>query len=340
MRLLINEPGLFMGTRRGRILIRPRGGKELMIPFTEVDSVALMTRGAAISSALLRELARRRIPLIVYSSTGYPAAWMAYVKSGAIGTRKGQLSAQGTSIAGRLAKGFVWGKIQNQRNLLAQAARNRKTTQPGMYRLLSTLSSDMGEILKGLAEIPESPPNAAKRNAMKLEAEAARIYWEGFKLLVPDHVGFDSRRKRYEEPRDLANVLLNYSYGLLAAEALLAVIYAGLDPYAGFLHEDYPRRPALVMDLMEEFRQPVVDRAVLRLVSRTGEKDVEGAIDRDGRLTREWRHSAYRAFAERMRENVKFEGRRYSIHEHMARQARKVASAVTSNAMYTPFVER
>src|SRR5438093_1977470 len=36
-----------------------------------------------------------------------------------------------------------------------------------------------------------------------------------------------------------------------------------LEPFAGFLHVDRPGKPSLVLDLVEEFRQPVVDRAVL-----------------------------------------------------------------------------
>lgn len=36
----------------------------------------------------------------------------------------------------------------------------------------------------------------------------------------------------------------------------------------GFLHTDLPGKPSLVLDLIEEFRQPVVDRSVLSLISK------------------------------------------------------------------------
>jgi len=45
----------------------------------------------------------------------------------------------------------------------------------------------------------------------------------------------------------------------------MALSVAGLEPYAGFLHTDRSGRPSLVFDLIEEFRQPVVDRLVVRL---------------------------------------------------------------------------
>ena len=45
---------------------------------------------------------------------------------------------------------------------------------------------------------------------------------------------------------------------------------AGLEPFAGFLHVDRSGKPSLVLDLMEEFRQPVVDRAILSWLNRGG----------------------------------------------------------------------
>lgn len=42
-----------------------------------------------------------------------------------------------------------------------------------------------------------------------------------------------------------------------------ALTLAGLDVFGGFLHVDRPGKKSLVYDFMEEFRQPVVDRAVI-----------------------------------------------------------------------------
>ena len=39
-------------------------------------------------------------------------------------------------------------------------------------------------------------------------------------------------------------------------------------PHLGFLHGIRPAKPALVLDLMEEFRTPLADRFVLNLVNR------------------------------------------------------------------------
>jgi CRISPR-associated protein Cas1 len=41
-----------------------------------------------------------------------------------------------------------------------------------------------------------------------------------------------------------------------------------LDFYAGYLHADRPGKPSIVLDLMEEFRQQVVDRTLIGLVTK------------------------------------------------------------------------
>jgi CRISPR/Cas system-associated endonuclease Cas1 len=44
--------------------------------------------------------------------------------------------------------------------------------------------------------------------------------------------------------------------------------YAGLDFYAGYLYADRPGKPSLVLDMMEEFRQQLVDRTLVGLITR------------------------------------------------------------------------
>jgi len=56
------------------------------------------------------------------------------------------------------------------------------------------------------------------------------------------------------------NSALNYGYGILYGQVWGAVMNAGFEPFAGFLHLDRPGKPSLVLDLIEEFRQPIVDR--------------------------------------------------------------------------------
>ena len=56
--------------------------------------------------------------------------------------------------------------------------------------------------------------------------------------------------------------MLSFGYVLLG-DLLAGMLEArGLDPALGFFHEPRPGRPSLALDLLEEFRHPVVDRFV------------------------------------------------------------------------------
>lgn len=55
------------------------------------------------------------------------------------------------------------------------------------------------------------------------------------------------------------NVALNFCYGLLLADTTRAILACGLDPHAGFVHSSARNKPALALDLMEQFRPVVAD---------------------------------------------------------------------------------
>ena len=84
--------------------------------------------------------------------------------------------------------------------------------------------------------------------------------------MIADEYDFLKRSGRGAQ--DPINAMLNYSYAILASEVLKSLHTSGLDPYAGFLHSDRYARKSLVFDLMEEFRQQIVDKSVLKLVNK------------------------------------------------------------------------
>jgi CRISPR-associated protein Cas1 len=135
---------------------------------------------------------------------------------------------------------------------------------------------------------------------------------------------------------DLVNSLLNYGYGVLYTRVEQALMLAGLDPFAGFVHTDRPGKPSLVYDLVEEFRQPIVDRTIFALLNlRTGFEQ-----DNDGRLTADTRKLLIRKLNERLREGFeRYERKNYNLQYILYNQARHIASFVRGDLAqpYTPF---
>jgi len=336
-RLVINEPGLFLCTRKGMIIVKKKGEKILEVSPSNISQVIVLTRGASFSSAFIRLLARHKIDLILYSGFGFPIAKLSSTKdSGAIKLRKMQYKSQNETIGIHLAKKFAWAKVNNQKVILREAGKNRRDLI--LSAQLLELSKSISNIADMIINIEENNNDKARKEIIRLEAEAAELYWKGFKLLLPEGIEFPGRRKRFENPEDPVNIMLNFCYGLLASEILLAVDNIGLDPYAGFLHMDSPRRPALVMDILEEFRQPVADRVVLRLISSF--KDPNSIIEK-GRLKRDARINVVKAFYERLSENITFYGRKLPLSSHIFLQTRRIAEFILGRSNdYIPFTLR
>ena len=98
------------------------------------------------------------------------------------------------------------------------------------------------------------------------EAQISGLYWECMKLCAPSELGFE-KRVRYQAA-DVVNNMLNYGYGILYQRVWQAVLRAGLNPHISFLHAFQPNKPTLVYDLVEEYRQPFVDRAVFNILTK------------------------------------------------------------------------
>ena len=365
MRLLINEPGLFLGVKEGMIEVRrPRGkrngagkgegnekekeeenekagGKDgeervLEVAVPKLDQVSVLTRSVAFSSDFVRLLSEYHVPLVFYSGYGYPEVVVSGAdEAGSVALRRAQYAARDGPLGVALAKSFVYGKLMNQRALLYSMARNRERSDPPLSEALFKASSALRDFAEEAVAVKAGSCDEARVPLMEVEANGASAYWDAVGAALSKVVEFPGRKKRYDGATDPVNVALNYLYTVLGTECALQLKLNGLDPYAGFLHEDSPRRPGLAMDLIEEFREPVVDRAVIRLAF---ERKLEKAVEGD-RLTREARKEVYKAYAERMEAPVTFLNRRLPIQDHLTLQARRIGEHVMGREDYTPFAE-
>lgn len=107
-----------------------------------------------------------------------------------------------------------------------------------------------------------------------LEGTAGRLYFETLSFVLPAAWQFAGRSSR--PARDPFNAFLNYAYGVLYARVEKALMLAGLDPYAGFLHRDDYNHKSLVYDFIEAYRA-WADKVVFTLFS--GKKVNQGHTD-------------------------------------------------------------
>lgn len=154
-----------------------------------------------------------------------------------------------------IARAIVAGKLHNYRQLLLRAARDVDGKRQATLRDLATGHAE------ALGELATAPALAV---VLGIEGQAARCYFQGLDQMSPG-VGVGRSRRPALDP---VNCFLSFGYGMLRVAVHGALEQVGLDPYLGFLHGVRSGKPALALDLMEEFRPLLVDRLVLTLFNR------------------------------------------------------------------------
>jgi CRISPR-associated protein Cas1 len=77
---------------------------------------------------------------------------------------------------------------------------------------------------------------------------------------------FHGRNRR--PPKDPVNVIISLAYTFLTKEMCNALDSESFETYLGFLHGIRYGRKSLALDMMEEFRQPAIDRLVILLFNK------------------------------------------------------------------------
>ncbi len=99
-------------------------------------------------------------------------------------------------------------------------------------------------------------------------------------MLASDDIGtFELSGRNRRPPQDPVNCLLSYAYSLLTKDLTATLIGVGFDPYLGVYHKPRFGRPALALDLAEEFRPLVADSVVITAINN-------GEIRRSGFVVR------------------------------------------------------
>lgn len=174
-----------------------------------------------------------------------------------------------------------------------------------------------------------------------IEGLAAREYFACWPRMLGAQWNFAGRNRR--PPTDPINSLLSFAYGLLRVQVTAAVHVAGLDPYIGYLHEVTRGQPALVLDLMEEFRPLVADNLVLavinnREIQRQDFTESLGAY----RLSEAGRKTFLQAFERKMNDEFKHPvfDYRCTYRRAIELQARLLARHLQEGITYQPLVLR
>jgi len=255
----------------------------------EISKVCLYG-GVEITTPAMVELMQRNVPVLHFSHGGWFQGICLGMSHKNVLLRIKQFQWAGDEEKSlSIARKIVSGKVRNCRILL-------RRNDPGVP----------AEVLDSLERLAEKAEDASRmQSLLGFEGAAAEVYFAHFGSMLKSSSGYSFQNRNKRPPRDPVNTVLSYLYGILAKELFSTVQAAGFDPYLGFYHQPRYGRPALALDMMEEFRPIIADSAALTLFNReelTGNDFIKTGIGIS--LTPEARKKVVAGYERRMQTEV------------------------------------
>jgi len=230
-------------TRKGSDLIVETSKGRTEYSTLDLDLLVIVGNEVVIDSGTLLFLSSINAPVLIHGRR-FDVVLVPPFLTTISEVRKAQYTIS-ESFALLLAKSFIEGKIK------------------GMYNLIKYFS-----YIRKIDNIvdPPSLDDIKKVNDIDslrlVEAELSKRMWEGLRSFLP--ADFPGRKPRGE---DFVNKSIDYVYSLIYAICTHAIIAAGLDPYYGFMHKNYPGRVSLTYDFSEMFK-PFAIHVVISTVNK------------------------------------------------------------------------
>lgn len=325
--LIVHTPRARVGVHGDRVIVAVESEERASVPLHQLRALYLYGP-VQVSTQATHLFLEHGISVAYFTAAGRFLGLLSGLPLSGIDARIGQYDTfRQPSKALQLAKSVIYAKIHNQRVMLMRNGTPADAT------------------VRELARLRDSTEAAADMQALLgLEGAAAHLYFRHFHTMLSTSFNFtfDGRHKR--PPTDPINALLSWAYSTLVKE-LTGVLHAvGLDPFFGFMHQPRYGRPALALDLMEEFRPLIADSTVIALVNR---KEIDAhdfvATTRGVMLKDSARRAFWRAYFRRMDSEITHPqfGYRMSYRRMLEVQARQLWRHVRGEApVYIGFTTR
>jgi CRISPR-associated protein Cas1 len=346
MDLLIDTYGTFIGATGERITIslpgpkpplpkgkkrrksslpkKPRIKKEY--PIRRLNKIVIL-RPSSISMHAVQLALEHEVDIVYLGAFGKPVGRIFSSDPKGLATlRRAQLTVSSNPLKSfELARIFVIGKCRNQIRFMRHLA-DRYGAENAQERMQAEV------VFESIERLLAS--NRANEELLGLEGSIAERYWRSMRALFK----FPGR---IPQARDKFNSALNYGYGILYNEVERACLYIGLDPYLGLYHAERYGKPALVLDLVEEFRVPVVDAAIIPLFisKELGKRgDFEEVSKGEYRLSAQGKSKVVEAVLKRLDSKVPHRGKRRTLKAAITEQSELLGRVfMEKEALYIPF---
>lgn len=287
--LVVQKPGAVVGVRGNRFTVSFKSETMHKMPVEQVRAIYIY--GAVqLTAAAAQYCLANYVDVSFFAPSGRFLGLLRGLPASGIDARMGQYRAfQNTEIRLLLAREFIRAKIHNQRVMIMRNGEPERSVLNELERLRDRCID-----------------TTTIEELMGVEGRAASLYFNAFSGMLRNDLGFSFEKRNRRPPRDPVNAMLSLAYSVLTKE-LTGICHAvGLDPFVGFLHAPRYGRPALALDLMEEFRPLIADSVVISLLNRLELKKSDFVFSSNGvYLDESGRRSFWEAYSRRMDTEIK-----------------------------------
>ncbi len=321
--IYVREQGAYVRKVDKRIVIEKNCAKLAEIPVREITNLSVLGN-VQISTQALQLLIWEGIDVSYFTYSGK------YIGQVVSGTSK--------NVFLRMAQYEMYRDNANRLQIARRIVENKIRNQIAVIKGFNWngIDYDYSKEVKILSsQIEALQFKCTSNQIMGVEGNCSAIYFGVFGYMFKCRLKFDKRSRR--PPKDPINIILSLAYTLLTKEVICSLESESFETYMGFLHGIKYGRQSLALDIVEEFRQPVVDRLVLYIFNKQilSELDFE---KRDERI--ELTESAFKKFCKEyekwMNKPVSSrDGRNFRTIIH--NQVSILKRAIKENTEYIPF---
>ncbi len=324
--LYLTEQGSILRKTSDRLIVEKDHEILLEVPCLKLDTI-LIFGNVQVTTQALAELLDHGIELALLSTSGKLRGQLTPPNPKNIRVRMRQYElAHSEPSALDLARRFVRAKIANSAAVLTRLRRHAAGELP------LTFIQELNATLPGIETA------VSLESLLGLEGAAAARYFRALGRVAPSGFAFESRSRR--PPRDPLNALLSFGYVLVGKEIQSLLDAMGFDPYIGLYHQVEYGRPSLALDLLEEFRAPLVDRFSLSLLNlRVLDRDDFHSTPQGGVLLgRESLKRYFPAYEKELNAPFSLDGEEISFRRLFRRQAERLGRTLVDGEPYEPFL--
>lgn len=312
--LLIDTYGTRIGSSGERIVLSfPKIKEKKEYPIRRLDKIVIL-RPASLTTNAVQLALEHDVDIVYLGAFGKPIGRIfSSEPKGLASLRKAQLDVSNSPEKSfELARSFVKGKCANQISHIRLLG----------YQYKKDFSAELLQAQTMLDSVEFLPANEkSKEQLLGMEGYIADRYFSCLKKM-------SKFPARIPQGRDKYNSMLNYAYGILYNEVERMCLYVGLDPYLGLYHSERYGKPALVLDLVEEFRVPIADMAIFPLfVSKqiNKRKYFEKISEKNYQLSPEGKALVVGEVMKHLYREAKWNGKTYAMKKIIENQIRALA---------------